>query len=428
MSEDRVFKKCAWRLIPFMGLLYLLNFLDRLNVGFAALTMNKDLGFSPSVFGFGAGALFVGYLLFQVPGSVMVERFGVRRGIFCIMAAWGLFSAGSAFVQGPASFYVLRFLLGVAEAGFFPGMMVYLTLWFPKEYRLRYAAGFVSAISYSGIVGGPLSGFILSTANGVAGLHGWQWLFLLEGLPAFFLASAVLKLLPDSPAHAAWLSATEKETIAARLEGETSVRECDLLRALRDPRVLILALAGFAHGLALYGPTLWLPQIVQAMGFSNVATGFVVALPYLASAGAMIAWGRSSDARGERVWHLVLAWLLCAFGLALASLAQTTLLELFGLTLAVVGIFTAISHLMTLPSSFLRGPAAAGAIGLINAIVSLGGVVAPPLIGVLKEQTGSYAPAMALIAGGLVVSSSLVVALRRSLATRLLFAPAENAA
>jgi ACS family tartrate transporter-like MFS transporter len=427
MSEKQIFAKCAWRLIPFMGLLYLINFLDRLNVGFAALTMNKDLDFSPSVFGFGAGALFVGYLLFQVPGSVILERFGARRGIFCIMAAWGLFSAGSAFVQGAASFYVLRFLLGVAEAGFFPGMIIYLTLWFPKEYRVRYAASFVSAISYSGIVGGPLSGLILSTTNGVAGLHGWQWLFLLEGLPAFFLAFAVLKLLPDGPADAAWLNAAEKGTIAARLEAETSTGERDLLRALRDPRVLVLALAGFAHGLALYGPTLWLPLIVQGMGFSNFATGFVVALPYLASAGAMIAWGRSSDARGERIWHLVLAWLLCAFGLAVASLAQSTVLELFGLTLAVVGIFTAISHLMTLPSSFLRGPAAAGAIGLINAIVALGGVVAPPVIGVLKEQTGSYAPAMALIAGGLVISSSLVLVLRRSLAPRLAFAVAEKA-
>jgi MFS transporter, ACS family, tartrate transporter len=246
-------------------------------------------------------------------------------------------------------------------------------------------------------------------------------------LPAFFLAFAVLKLLPDGPADAAWLSAAEKGIIAARLEAETSTGERDLLRALRDPRVLVLALAGFAHGLALYGPTLWLPLIVQGMGFSNFATGFVVALPYLASAGAMIAWGRSSDARGERIWHLVLAWLLCAFGLAVASLAQSTVLELFGLTLAVVGIFTAISHLMTLPSLFLRGPAAAGAIGLINAIVALGGVVAPPVIGVLKEQTGSYAPAMALIAGGLVISSSLVLTLRRSLAPRLAFAVAEKA-
>jgi ACS family tartrate transporter-like MFS transporter len=196
---------------------------------------------------------------------------------------------------------------------------------------------------------------------------------------------------------------------------------------LCDPRVLMLAVAGFAHGAALYGPTLWLPQIVQGMGFSNLATGFVVALPYLASAGVMIAWGRSSDRHGERIWHLALAWLLCASGLGVAALAQSTLLELIGLTLAVVGIFTAISQLMTLPSSFLRGPAAAGAIGLINTIVSLGGVIAPAVIGVFKEQTGSYAPAMAMIAGGLVFSSLLLLALRRSLTPRLAFAIAENA-
>ena len=425
MSEHQIFAKCAWRLIPLMGLLYLFNFLDRLNVGFAALTMNKDLNFSPSVFGFGAGALYVGYLLFQVPGGVILERVGARRGIFCIIAVWGLISAGCALVTGPASFYVLRFLLGAAEAGFFPGAIFYLTLWFPKEYRVRYAASFVSAVAYSGIIGGPLSGLILAHADGMAGLHGWQWLFLLEGLPAFFLAFAVLKLLPDGPADAAWLSAAEKRTIAARLEAETFAGERDVLRALRDPRVLMLALAGFAHGLALYGPTIWLPLIVQGMGFSNLATGFVVALPYLVSAGVMIAWGRSSDRTGERIWHLVLAWLLCAFGLAVASLAQSNALELAGLTFAVVGVFIAISQLMTLPSYFLRGPAAAGAVGLINAIVALGGVVGPSIIGVLKEQTGSYASSLATLAFGLVLSSLLVLAIGRSLAPRASMAGSE---
>jgi ACS family tartrate transporter-like MFS transporter len=418
MSDDRVFVKCAWRLIPLMGLLYLVNFLDRLNVGFAALTMNKDLGFSPSVFGTGAGALFAGYLIFQVPLSVTMERFGARRGIFWIMAVWGLISAGCAFVQGPLSFYVLRFLLGAAEAGFFPGMMFYLTLWFPKAYRARYSATFVSAIAYSGIVGGPLSSFILANADGIGGLHGWQWLFLIEGLPAFLLAFAVLKLLPDQPAHATWLSAAEKATIAARHEAEPSTGERDLSRAIRDPRLLALSLAAFAHGTALYGPTLWLPLIVQGMGFSNFTTGFVVALPYLTAAFVMILWGRSSDKSGERIWHLVFAWLLCAFGLAMASLAQGYAFQLLGLTLGVVGIFTAITQLMTLPPLFLRGPAAAGGIAVINTVVSLGGVVAPPVIGLLKEETGSYSSSMAMIALGLVLSSALVRALVRELAPR----------
>src|SRR5438874_3788251 len=242
MRDDRIFQKCAWRLIPFIALLYLINFLDRVNVGFAALTMTHDLGFSPSVYGIGAGALFVGYLLFQVPGSLAVERFGARRTVFWIMASWGVISASCAFVRGPASFYSLRFLLGLAEAGFVPGMLFYLTLWFPNEYRVRYAAGFSSAIAYAGIVGAPLSGVILSHADGIAGLHGWQWLFLLEALPAVVLAIAVVKLLPSAPGEAKWLSAVEKSQISNRLANETFGAERHFGRALRDRRLLLLLL------------------------------------------------------------------------------------------------------------------------------------------------------------------------------------------
>jgi ACS family tartrate transporter-like MFS transporter len=416
MSDDRVFAKVAWRLIPFMALLFFLNLLDRLNVGFAALTMNKDLGFTPSVFGFGAGALFVGYLLLQVPGAAMLERFGVRRGVFCILAVWGALSASCAFVQGPTSFYVLRFLLGASEAALFPSMMFYLTLWFPRECRVRYAAGFVSAAAYSGVIGGPVSSLILANADGLAGLHGWQWLFLLEGLPAFLLAFPALKLLPDSPQNAAWLSPAEKQIIAARLDPPAPQGKRDVFSGLRDWRVRVLALAGFAHGLALYGLQLWLPLIVQDMGFSTRATGFVVAAPNLAAAIVMVYWGRSSDKRNERVWHLVLAWLLCASGLAIASATQATAIALVGLTFAMVGILTAILQLFTLPSMFLRGPGGASAAGLINALVSLGGATGPAVIGLVREQTGGYAPAMAAIACGLLLSSTLVLSIRRSLA------------
>jgi ACS family tartrate transporter-like MFS transporter len=416
MAEQQIFAKCAWRLIPFLGLLYLFNFLDRLNVGFAALSMNKDLGFSPTVFGFGAGALFAGYLLFQVPGSVMFARLGMRRCIFSIMVAWGLLSAGCAFIQGPTSFYVLRFLLGAAEAAFFPGIMFYLTLWFPKAYRVRYAAAFVSAVAYSGIVGGPLSGLILAQADNFAGLHAWQWLFLLEGLPVFFLAFAALKLLPDAPAHASWLSESEKATIAARLSSETHSGTADLVTALRDPRIIVLAVAGLAHGAALYGTTIWLPLIVHEMGFSTLGTGFATAGPYLVSAVVMMLWGRSSDRTGERVWHLIGAWLLCALGLFIAAAVQNTAVQLLGLTLAVSGILTAISQHMTMPTWFLRGPAAAGGIGFINMVVAFAGAVCQPLIGMMKEQTGGYAVSMAALAFGLVLGSMLVAAVSRSLA------------
>jgi MFS transporter, ACS family, tartrate transporter len=221
MSEHKIFAKCAWRLIPLMALLYMVNFIDRLNVGFAALTMNKDLDFSPTIFGFGAGIFFLGYVLFQVPSNMILERVGARRWIFCILAIWGLISASTAFVTEPTGFYVLRFLLGVCESGFFPGMIFYLTLWFPKLYRARHMANFALAVPLSGIVGGTLSGFVLGL-DGLAQLHGWQWLFLLEGLPAFFLAFVVLKFMPDGPGSAPWLSDFEKSRTAMSLWGLSS--------------------------------------------------------------------------------------------------------------------------------------------------------------------------------------------------------------
>jgi MFS transporter, ACS family, tartrate transporter len=423
MSEQQVFSKCAWRLIPFMVLLYLVNFLDRLNVGFAALTMNKDLGLSPAIFGFGAGVFFIGYLLFQVPANVILERVGARRWIFCITAIWGLISASNAFVQGPASFYALRFLLGVAEAGLFPGMIFYLTLWFPQTNRARFNARFYLAIPLAGIIGGPLSGLILGM-DGVGDLHGWQWLFLIEGTPALVLAFAVLKFLPDGPADASWLTGAEKKTIAARHAAEDSTGHRDLWRALRDPRVLTLGLVNFGIQCGLYGTTLWLPQIVQAMGFSNLATGFVVALPYVAAMAAMILWGRSSDRRGERIWHVALPILLAAAGFAGASLARTDPLVLAALTLSMVGIVSAYGPFWSLPSSFLGGSAAAGGIALVNTIASLGGFAGPSLIGVLKEQTGGYASAMAMLAIVFVVAALIVLALGRAMAARpVLVAP-----
>jgi ACS family tartrate transporter-like MFS transporter len=416
-EQDQVFTKCAWRLIPFIMLLYVVNFIDRSNVGFAALTMNRDLGFSPSVFGFGAGVFFLGYVLFQIPATVLLERVGARRLIFWIMAIWGLVSASNAFVRGPQSFYALRFLLGVAEAGFFPGMIFYLTLWFPKAYRGRYSAIFSSAIPLAGIIGGPLSGVILGM-DSAAGLHGWQWLFLIQGLPASLLAFSVLKFLPDRPAHAGWLDDTEKNLIATNLGAGLLPDERNLWKSLRDPRVLALGSAAFASGSAVYATSLWLPQIIHAMGFSSRATGFVSALPYLAGMGAMIFWGRSSDASGERIRHIALAWLLAAAGFAGAGLAQDHVLTLIGLTLAVMGVLAAFGPVYSVPSSFLGGPAAAGAIALINSIATLGGFAGPVLFGILKEQTGGYAAGFAVLAFMLVLAAIVVLALGRATSLR----------
>jgi ACS family tartrate transporter-like MFS transporter len=420
-KDDRVFAKCAWRLIPFMGLLYLANYIDRVNAGFAALTMNKDLGFSPAIFGFGAGVFFVGYLLFQVPANVILGRVGARRWIFCILTAWGAISAATAFVQGPASFYALRFFLGIAEAGFFPGMMFYLTLWFPQAFRARFAASFLCAVPLSGIVGGPLSGLILGM-DGFAGMQGWQWLFLIEGFPVTMLAFAVLKYLPDGPLKAPWLTPAEKTVIAARLAADMGTEEQDLWRALRNPQMVVLALAGFASGSALYGTGLWLPQIVKAMGFSNLATGIVVALVYTVSMGAIVAWGYSSDRHSERFWHVALAWLLAAAGCAVASLAGNNFLALVGLTLAVAGVQSAIGPYFTVPSTFLRGAAAAGGIGLMNTIVSLGGFVGPTLIGIMRERSGDYASGMAMLAFELIFGALIILALGRAMTPRSVLA------
>jgi len=417
MGDDKLFRKCAWRLIPFMTLLYVVNFLDRVNVGFAALTMNKDLGFSPSAFGFGAGIFFFGYAAFQVPANAVLERVGARRWIFCILAVWGAISSSNAWVQSAGGFYALRFLLGVAEAGFVPGVFFYLTLWFPPAYRARFIATFMAAAPISAIIGGPLSGAILGM-EGVLGLHGWQWLFLIEGLPACALAFAVLKFLPDGPASAAWLTAEEKQTIARRIAAENPVEHRNLWRALRDPRVIALGLVNFGVLAGANGVALWLPQIVQQMGFTNLVTGFIVALPSMASTVVMILWGRSSDAKRERVWHVAIPALIAASSFIIGSLTQIDLVMLVALSVTQIMLWSAIAPLIAMPSSFLGGSAAAGGIALVVSIGQMGAFLGSTIIGVLKERTGDYSASMAVIGGILLVSALIVLGLGRSLALR----------
>ncbi len=412
-DSDRVLAKCERLLIPFMGLLYLVSIIDRLNVGFAALTMNRDLGFSPAVFGLGAGIFFIGYSLFQVPANLVLVRIGARRWIFSILAVWGLISAGCAFVRGPTSFYVLRFLLGVAEAGLFPAIVLYLTFWFPQNRRARQIASFMAASPLAFIIGGPIASFLL-TMDGLGGLHGWQWLFLLEGLPACLLGFVVLKLVPDGPADASWLTSAEKNLIAQRLAQDASVDEMKFLPALSDPRLYALGLAYLAIGAGGYGIRLWLPQIVQDMGVSNFANGFVVALPYAVAMGAMILWGHLSDKKAERIWHVVWPTLLAAFGFVVASLTQSDMIVLFALALVVIGLDAVIGPFWSLPSAFLRGSAAAGGIALINSFgTGLGGALGSYLIGYIKEATGGYALSMALLALGLLGACVIVLGFGR---------------
>jgi len=421
-GKEQLFAKCAWRLIPLMLLLYFVNYLDRVNVAFAALTMNRDLGLSPAAYGFGAGILFLGYFLFQIPANLMLERIGARRWIFCILLAWGALSAANALVRGPASLYALRFVLGAAEAGLYPGLIFYLTLWFPPAYRARVAANFLIGLPLAFVIGSPLSGFILEL-NGVAGLRGWQWLFVLEGLPACLLAFAVLKMLPDSPAHAAWLSESEKQTIAASLAAEQPTEHPQLWQALVDWRVLALGLVYLADQSAASGSRFWMPQILQGIGYSNLAISFIVALPFVIAMGAMFFWGRSSDFRGERVWHVALPLLLTALSFLVVAFGPFDLLVVLALSLSMIWPLMFLGPFWGLNSSFLGGRAAAGAIALVSALGSLGGLVGPSVVGFLKQATGSYGPGMTALALGLILSALVVVSMGRALKSRPALVP-----
>lgn len=413
-GKEQVFTKVAWRLIPFMVLLYVINYLDRVNVGFAALTMNADLGFSPTIYGFGSSLFFVGYMLFQVPAAVILERFGARRTVFAILLVWGAISAGNALVQGQTSFYLARFFLGVAEAGFFPGMIFYLTLWFPQDYRARVIASFYSGIPLAFILGGPLSSLILEL-DGAYGLRGWQWLFIIEGLPACFLAFAALRLLPDGPRQAEWLNAQERATIASRVAADDRAEKRRLGPALLDLRVWALGLAYAGWQFGFYGLGLFLPQMVQSMGFTNLATGFVTALPFLVSIVVMNLWGRSSDMKGERIWHVAIPALVAALGFAAAGVVPSTFAVLVALTCVASGLVSYMPPFFSLPSMFLGGTAAAGGIGLVSALGRIGATLGPTVIGYMREVTGDYSAGMMVMAGGQLLAVVVVLTLGRTM-------------
>jgi len=416
MIDERLFTRCAWRLIPLMLVLYLVNYLDRVNVAFAALTMNRDLNFSPAVYGFGAGILFVGYFAFHVPANLILERIGARRWMFAILLVWGALSALTALVQGPISFIVLRFFLGAAEAGLYPGLIFYLTLWFPPAYRARYVANFLIGLPLAFVIGSPLSTLLLEM-DGLAGLRGWQWMFVLEGVPACLLAFVVLRMLPDSPAKATWLSAAEKQFIATRLAAQDPPEHPKLWQALSDTRVIVLGLVYLADQSAASGSRFWLPQIVQGMGFSNLVTGAIVALPFVVAMGVMFLWGRSSDVKGERVWHVAIPLLLTGLGFVIASVTTSNLAALLALSVSMICPLMFLGPFWGLNSSFLGGRAAAGAIALVSAVGSLGGFVGPNVVGVLLEATGSYAPGMITLALALAASAATVFVLGRTIKT-----------
>ncbi|CCE10956.1 putative transport protein (MFS superfamily); tartrate transporter [Bradyrhizobium sp. STM 3843] len=399
--ETSTIRAISWRLIPFLVLAYFFSYLDRVNLGFAALTMNAELKFTPLIFSWGAGIFFIGYFIFEVPSNLALERFGASRWIARIMVTWGIISALMATVSGVWSFYTLRFLLGVAEAGFFPGIILYLTYWYPAQYRARFLAAFAVAVPISTVIGAPISGLLLGL-DGVMGLQGWQWLFILEGIPSILLGVVTWFYLTDRPEHATWLSAEQKAWLAARLDAENAAkraaRHMTLGEALSSPKVIMLSLIYFGFVGALYGMQFWLPQIVKAFGLTNAQTGFVTAIPYLFGTVAMILWARHSDATRERVFHVGAPLMLIAVALALSSYLTDPTLTMVVLTIAAIGVFCVFGVFWTLPTAWLSGTAAAGAIALINSIGNLAGFGGPYLIGWMKDTTGSTANGLLALA------------------------------
>ena len=408
-------RKVSLRLIPFMVVLYFVAFLDRVNVGFAALTMNKDLGLTATVFGNGAGIFFIGYFIFEVPSNVALEKFGARMWIARIMITWGIVSGLMALTTGPISFYVLRFLLGIAEAGFFPGMILYLTYWFPSAYRAKIVGAFLLAIPISSIIGAPLSTALLGTS--ILGLKGWQSLFILEALPALVLGFVVLFFMTDKPEKAHWLTPAERDWLSRVLQAERKTRESvhhyTLGQALMNPRVVLFGFMYFGIVIGLYGFSFWLPQIVKGFGgLSNWQVGLITMIPSAFAAVTMYLWGRHSDKTGERVWHVFLPAVIGGTSLAISGfLTGTPALALVALTIGAMGIYAALPTFWTLPTAMLSGTAAAGGIALINSIGNLGGYFGPSFMGYLKDWTKSHTYGLIGLGACMAMSGFLALAM-----------------
>lgn len=409
--EQSTISTISYRLIPFLIVSFFFCVLDRVNISFAALTMNADLGFSPLVYAWGAGIFFIGYVILEIPSNLALHRFGARLWIARIMILWGLISASMAFITGIYGFLTVRFFLGVAEAGFFPGIILYLTYWFPAAYRARVMAAFILGSPLSAVLGGPLCSLLLEM-NGIAGLKGWQWLFIAEGIPAAILGVFALFYLRDGPADAPWLTAAQKTWLDAQLAREQAAKQASsnlsLGEALRSPRVIMLGLVYFGILGSLYGVQFWLPQIVKGFGLSNLETGFVSAIPFLFGAAAMLFWSARSDRNRERAGYIVVGLLASALSLAATAYSGSLVLTMTALTVAAMAGFTAFGLFWTLPSALLTGAAAAGGLALINSIGSLAGFGGPYLIGWIKESTGSAVDGLLFLAGLPAIAAVLV--------------------
>ncbi|OCP21060.1 MULTISPECIES: MFS transporter [unclassified Ensifer] len=411
--EDRAYGKVFWRIVPFLMLCYVVAYLDRVNVGFAKLQMSSELGLSEAAYGIGAGIFFIGYFLFEVPSNIIMNKVGARVWIARIMVTWGIISAAFMFTSSEAVFYVLRFLLGVAEAGFFPGIILYLTAWYPAHRRGRIITTFMSAIPISAIFGNPLSGLLMDSFHGTHGLSGWQWMFLIEAIPAILFGVATFFYLDDTIRDAKWLNEDEKRVLAANIEAENRAKASSphsIAGTLTDRRVWLMCLIYFCFVLGQYGLNFWMPSIVKASGVSgNLNIGLISAIPYICTFVAMLVLGRSADRLRERRWHLVIPALIAAGGFVAATTATSTTVSIVCLSLAAAGAISCAPLFWSLPTAFLAGTGAAAGIAWINSVGNLAGFLGPFLVGYLKDLTGSNSAGMYLLAAALVIGSLAVL-------------------
>jgi len=400
--EARTLRRVTLHLIPFLMVCYVVAWLNRINLSFAALQMNKDLGLTASMYGLGAGLFFITYCLCEIPSNLLLHRLGARRWIARIMISWGVIAMAAAFVRGPVSFYVVRLLLGAAEAGFYPGVLYFLTLWFPKAHRGRVLGLFLASIAITGILGGPLSGALLNL-SGVAGLKGWQWLYLVEGAPAVILAPLVLLWLKDRPAMATWLPEAERRWLQDRLDEEgravAEVKTITPLRAIGDPRVLLLAFTYFSNVCLINGITFFLPQIIHGLGASTMQTGLIVAIPNLLALVVLIWWGRRSDAKSERYGHAAFANLVGGVGLLAAMLIHDPVLKVSAIAVSYAATLAFTAPFWAIPGGFLTAGAAASGIAAISALGVTGGFIAPIVVGRLHDLTGDFRVGLSVDAG-----------------------------
>ncbi len=418
LEEDKqyIISKVSWRLIPFFVFAYLLNYIDRVNLGFAALQMNRDLGLTATAFGYGAGILFIGYLVFGVPSNIGLQRYGAKLWIGCILFVWGCISAGMSLVTTVPEFLVMRFLLGASEAGFFPGVIFYLTRWFPAEYRASITSRFMFAQPLALMIGSAISGWLL-TLDGTLGIAGWQWMFIIEGIPAALTGIVAYFYLTDGPEKAHWLKDDEKEWLIQKLKAEedkiVAKEKCSMWQVMANPKVWVLALIYVSQVIGVFGVNMWLPQIIKSFGdISTTSIGLISAIPFVVAAVGMLLIGRSSDKYKERKWHMIGAMALAGGSLVLCGLVNSNLfISILLISISSIGFYGCMPVFWTIPSTFLVGAAAATGIAFINAIGNLGGFVGPVAIGWIKDYTGSFTSGLYFMGGAVLIGCILALGL-----------------